>query len=217
MKIRYLGHSCFQWITDSGVKIVSDPYTKVGYELSKGLHADIVTVSHEHFDHNFLNGIQSIGSVVRGALTYEEKDVKIVGIATKHDPCGGRLRGENTVYKIYADGLVLCHLGDLGEVCTDELIEKIGAVDVLFIPIGGTYTIDCVQAKEYVDKIQPKAVIPMHYKPIDGSLDIATEVGFLQLFDEKSVSRKVGELCIEAKEVSSMNGKIIFMERTDKV
>jgi len=213
MKIRYLGHSCFSITLDSGVTIVTDPYTKVGYELPKGIKADIVTVSHGHFDHSYIAAIGGGPAIVSEAGEYEADGLEIVGKESFHDPKGGALRGKNVIFTIIADGVRICHLGDLGEAYTAELTKKIGDVDVLLIPIGGTYTIDGTQAKEYVEKLQPNIVIPMHYLPDDGALDISDEKGFLSLFDEKNITRVGAEYTFTKKDIEGAKKKIVFMER----
>ncbi len=182
MKIRYLGHSCFEITTDKGIKIITDPYAKVGYELPKGLAADIVTVSHGHFDHCFTAGV-AYNRLMNTADCFEERGVEICGISSYHDEVAGAKRGKNILFKIKADGLTLCHMGDIGEKVAPALIEKIGEVDILMLPVGGTYTVDSLGAKKYVDEISPRAVLPMHYRPADGSLDIAEIQPFLSLFD----------------------------------
>ena len=208
MKIRYLGHSCFELTSKSGVKIITDPYTGVGYELPCPLVADIITVSHCHFDHNYTQAVSG-GYIVSDLGITEVNGVKIEGIASFHDDKNGALRGKNIVYKIIVDGMVVCHLGDLGEPCNPALVGKIGEVDVLLLPIGGTYTIDAIGAKAYVDALQPKMVIPMHYKPSDGALDIDGVQNFLSLCPkDKIISAIDGEA-----EIDETRCGVLYMER----
>ncbi len=209
MKIEYFGHSCFLITTGAGVRILTDPYTKVGYELPAGLRADVVTVSHEHFDHNHVSSLEYAGTLVKGEGSRIERGVRLTGIATFHDSENGRLRGKNTVYKIEAEGITLCHMGDIGEPYTPCLAEKIGKVDVLFIPVGGNYTIDAVEAKRYVEGICPQTVILMHYRPADGKIDIDTEQSFLSLTAEYAEYN--GEYHTEE------NQRVVFMRRKSKV
>ncbi len=211
MKIEYFGHSCFRIISDKGTCVVTDPYTKVGYELPKDVLTDLVTVSHSHFDHNYIYGLRGPRVVIQNADDYAFDDVKISGFVCNHDEKGGALRGKNIVFTIKVDGLRVCHLGDLGEPCSKEILGKIGKVDVLLIPVGGTYTIDALQAKEYVEKVQPKIVIPMHYKPADGSLDITDEKAFLSLFDNVIYAPK--NRALNLKEYIKDEMQILFMER----
>ncbi len=184
MKIRYLGHSCFELTTKNGIKIVTDPYQGVGYAMPQDLCADIVTVSHGHFDHNYTAGVRHKVALT-SAARYEERGVAIYGVPSYHDEVKGEKRGGNILFKMEADGLTLCHMGDVGEPCTNELVKKIGGVDILLIPVGGTYTVDAAGATEYIRRIQPKAIIPMHYLPEDGSLHIAPIEVFLRLWGGK--------------------------------
>lgn len=207
MEIRYLGHSCFVLIDKNGKTVLTDPYTKVGYELPSGLSVDVVTASHAHFDHKYLDGI----SYTRLIDEAGQQDVNIIGIESYHDPKQGALRGKNVIYKITVDGIIVCHLGDLGEVVYPEMIEKIGKVDVLLIPVGGTYTINAAQAKAYVDALQPKAVIPMHYRPLDGVLDIESADGFLKLFNEQEIERISSG--ITQYDLNADRKRILYMER----
>lgn len=212
MKITYLGHSCFKITTANGTVVITDPYKGVGYELPCGLTADVVTVSHEHFDHNNTNSIDT-ACVIDGVQAREINGVRITGVKTFHDEKNGALRGENIVYKIVADGICVCHLGDLGEKCSKVLVEKIGKVDVLLIPVGGTYTIDAIEAKKYADAINARVVIPMHYKPEDGTIDITNAKAFLSLFDGVDYSYENGEADLSSIDFSYNERKIIYLER----
>lgn len=182
MKIRYLGHSSFLITSGAGVAVVTDPYApEVGFKMPK-VSADIVTVSHRHYDHDNVKAVD--GSPV---ILEKEPQLSICGIDIRsvgcfHDDAGGKKRGENRIFKFRIDGINVCHLGDLGEPCSDGLIEKIKPVDVLMIPVGGNYTIDARTAKEYVEKLLPKVVIPMHYRVSGGKVDIDGVDGFLKLF-----------------------------------
>ncbi len=208
MQIRYLGHSCFEFISKDGKRIITDPYTKVGYELPRGLYADVLTLSHAHFDHNYAQAVNS-KAVITEAKNYLVDGVKIEGIESYHDPKMGALRGKNIIYKITVDGVTLCHMGDIGEECSIELAEKIGKVDVLLIPVGGTYTVDAFGAKYYIEKIKPKTVIPMHYKPLDGALDIADIQPFLDLFKDEPIKKVLDGVT----EIDADTSGIIYIER----
>ncbi len=213
MTLEYLGHSCFCLQSKKGTRVLTDPYTKVGYELPDGVIADIILVSHGHFDHNYTQGVKNAVVKITKAGRYEYDDIVVNGFVCDHDEKGGVLRGKNIVNTIYVDGLKICHLGDLGEACSDELIGKIGKVDVLLIPVGGTYTIDSTQAKEYVERIQPKIVIPMHYKPQDGTLDITDEKAFLSQFERVVYVKKNTAIDLHTYIADKM--QILFMERKE--
>ena len=186
MNICYWGHSCFKITSAQGTSIVTDPYTGIGYELPSGLSADAVTISHAHFDHNFIQAVQ-MDRVISTIGAHLVADIQILGIPSWHDEKRGALRGSNIIYKYNVDGITICHLGDLGEDISAELVERIGMVDVLLLPVGGTYTVDALGAKKYIDCLQPKVVIPMHYKPEDGALDIAPIHTFLSLYSPRDI------------------------------
>jgi L-ascorbate metabolism protein UlaG (beta-lactamase superfamily) len=163
MEINWLGHSCFR-LKGKDVTLITDPYDKsVGYSLGRP-QADIVTVSHEHFDHGNATAISGNPKIIKGPGEYEIKNVFIKGISTFHDMEEGKARGRNTVYAITIDEVVICHLGDLGHVLTQAQAEELDEIDVLLVPVGGTYTIDATQAAEVVSLLEPKIVIPMHFQ-----------------------------------------------------
>ena len=163
MEISWLGHSCFR-IKGKQVTVITDPYSPdLGYSLNKA-EADIVTVSHQHPGHSYVQGINNNPRLVTGPGEYEINGVLITGISTFHDQEQGQKRGKNTVYLIEVDEVSVCHLGDLGHALTAEQVEEIDDVDVLLLPVGGLSTINASMAAEVVRQIEPKAVIPMHYK-----------------------------------------------------
>lgn len=163
MEITWLGHSCFK-IRGKQTTIITDPYSPdLGYSLGK-LNASIVTVSHLHPGHSFTAGVGGDPRAITGSGEYEISNVLVIGVATFHDEDRGKIRGGNTAYLIEIDEISICHLGDLGHVLTDEQVEELGNVDVLLVPVGGVSTIDSPVAAEIVRQLEPKAVIPMHYK-----------------------------------------------------
>ncbi len=163
MDISWLGHSCFR-IRGSHTIVITDPYPpSVGYSLGKPT-AHIVTVSHQHSGHSYVQGISGEPRLVIKPGEYEISGVLIIGIATFHDADRGEKKGKNIVYLMEVDEILICHLGDLGHVLTTEQVEEIGNVDVLLLPVGGVSTIDAPMAAQVVRQLEPKAVIPMHYK-----------------------------------------------------
>jgi len=179
MEIAWYGHACFR-LRDKGATVVTDPYDQsIGYTLPK-IRADIVTVSHNHADHNYVSGIKNAPKVVDGPGEYEIKGVFITGIATFHDRKKGAQRGRNTVFLLEFNGLTICHLGDLGHVPTQAQVEALSDIDVLLIPVGGVSTIGAPQAAEVISLLEPKIVIPMHYKTKALTLKLASVNRFLQ-------------------------------------
>ena len=163
MDINWLGHSCFR-IKGKESTIITDPcHPSIGYNLAN-LQADIVTLSHFHPGHSYTEAITCDFREIKGPGEYELQGTFITGISTFHDADQGKERGKNTVYLLEIDGMTLCHLGDIGHLLTSELIESMGEIDVLFLPVGGVSTIGATRGAEMVRKLSPKIVIPMHYK-----------------------------------------------------
>lgn len=144
MKIEYFGHSCFLMRSEGGVRFLTDPYTGVGYDMPRA-EAEYVTCSHGHFDHAFVEGVGGVREVISSPGAYERGGWKLEGIPAFHDEVRGARRGKNIVFVFEADGLRLCHMGDIGEAPSARLLDAIGRPDVLFIPVGGTYTVDAAR------------------------------------------------------------------------
>ncbi len=142
-----------------------DPFdpTMVGLKFPK-IEADIVTISHDHNDHNYVSGIKNHKKVIEGPGEYEISGISIIGISTYHDNAKGEKRGKNTVFVIESEGIRVCHLGDLGSKLDEKTIEKIGDIDILMVPVGGEFTIDATEAVEITKKLQASITIPIHYK-----------------------------------------------------
>ncbi len=179
MDITWLGLSCFR-IRGSQAIIITDPFPPgLGYTLGKQT-ADIVTVSHAHPSHSYDQGINSEHRLVKGPGEYEISGVLILGINTYHDSVKGQSRGKNTIYLMEIDGINVLHLGDLGHVLGDEPAEEIGNVDILLVPVGGVSTINAAMAAEVIRKLEPKVVIPMHYKTPKSDRDLEPVENFLK-------------------------------------
>lgn len=168
MTITYHGHSTFKLKGKRGT-VVTDPYDPaVGFQLPV-LTADIVTVSHDHFDHNAAGKVRGTSRRERPFLVdkpgeYEVGGISVFGVPSFHDNSKGTERGRNTIFTILLDDLRICHLGDLGHEITAELQEAIGEVDILLVPVGGVFSLSPEQAVKAVRALEPSIVIPMHYK-----------------------------------------------------
>lgn len=167
MKITWLGHASFLLASDSGTKVITDPYKPGMYGLNYdeiGESADVVTVSHDHEDHNNVSAVQGSPEVVKGTGSHEAKGLSFRGIASHHDDDKGGQRGSNTIFCFSMDGANVCHVGDLGHDLDADAVAEIGQVDVLLVPVGGNFTIDAATANGICEKLSPKVVIPMHYQ-----------------------------------------------------
>lgn len=164
MEITYLGHSSFR-IKSKKATVVTDPFDSgmVGLKFPK-VSADLITVSHDHKDHNRSDLVSGVKMVISEPGEYEVSEVSIIGIQTFHDNQEGKLRGKNTVYVFETEGLRLAHLGDLGHKLNDDVVEDLGTIDILMLPVGGVYTIGPTEASDIVRSIEPSIVIPMHYR-----------------------------------------------------
>ena len=179
MDICWLGHSCFR-IRGNNSTVVTDPYSpELGYSLGEPT-ANIVTVSHQHPGHYFSQGVGGEPRLVAGPGEYEIGGILIIGISSFHDEEKGQERGRNTVYIMEVDEVSICHLGDLGHVLTAGQVEEIDNVDVLLLPVGGVSTINAPMAAEVVRQLEPKIVIPMHYKTPAISRDMEPVERFLK-------------------------------------
>ena len=193
--------------------MVCDPYGDVGYVMPQ-VCADAVTVSHRHYDHDNTAAVGGNPTVIDAENVRSLPGVEISAVKSFHDGQRGKTRGENVIFKFRMDGIDVCHLGGLGEACTAELIDSILPVNVLLIPVGGNYTIDAEMAKEYVDRIMPDIVIPMHYRTKGCNLDIDKAEKFLCLFDGDNVSETDGS-SLELMRSDLIDGetKVVVLKR----
>jgi len=200
MKITWIGHACFSIEAAEG-QVVTDPFAKeVPYRLPK-LAADVVTVSHEHSDHNAADRIGGSPAAVRGVGELEAAGIPIRGIASWHDDQGGAQRGANRIYAFTLEGIRLAHLGDLGASLDAAQRAALADVEILFVPVGGTYTINAAQAAQIVRSLpELRIAIPMHFKT-DRIADwpIAPVEEFARLMDNV---RYVGASTVEVTRAS---------------
>ena len=214
MKIEYLGHSCFKLTESTGTSIVCDPYSEeVGFHMP-AISADAVTVSHGHYDHNAIEKVGGNPKIIDKESSIDLSGVEINSVKSFHDGNRGKKRGENIIFKLRMDGIDVCHLGDLGEDCSSDLIETVLPVNVLLIPVGGNYTLDAEMAKEYVDRIMPDIVIPMHYRTKDCKLDIDKVDEFLNLFDGECIEETEGNSVELSRSDLGGETKIIVLRKS---
>ena len=182
LKITWYGHAAFLITTGHGIKIITDPYKPGGSIVYRSIpdESDIVTVSHEHPDHNYVEGLPGKPTVIKGAGKHEVKGIVVEGTMTYHDDAGGSQRGDNIVFTFSADDIRVCHLGDLGHRLGDQEVQQIGQVDVLCIPVGGFFTIGPQEATRVADQLQPHLIFPMHVKTAKCNLPIEPVDAFLQ-------------------------------------
>ncbi len=178
MKIKFIGHSCFLVTTGDGIRILTDPYEPGSYDGAVKYRpvddeADVVLVSHGHTDHNYTAGVPGNPRVVDRPGETTAGTITILGVPCWHDSSHGSKRGGNIIFKVEADGLSFCHLGDLGHTLDTEAVEKLLPVDVLFLPVGGYFTLGSDDVDAVISSVDPKVVIPMHYKTSGVDFSIA--------------------------------------------
>lgn len=210
MNINWYGQSCFRIEAKEG-SVLIDPFSKeIGLKPPK-IKDDLILVSHQHRDHNNTGDANPEAIIIDGPGEYEKMGVAVKGILSYHDNEEGKERGLNTIYTIKAEEMTVCHLGDLGQnELTNEQIESIGDVDILMIPIGGTYTLNYEKAIKVIGQIEPKIIIPMHYKikdlkiELDGPEKFVKELG---LAPEKTDKYKIVKKNLPPEEV-----KLVLLE-----
>ena len=219
MTIQWYGHSCFKMSTKpegrgSGedVVIFTDPFDRaIGLRPPQG-KADIVTVSHDHHDHNNVGAIKGEPAVLDIPGEYSIKGVSIKGVNSFHDKKEGAERGLNTIFVFESEGLRFCHLGDLATSLDKKQLEEINGVDILAIPVGGGgFTLDGKEAKSVVDQVEPKMVFPIHYK---------TKQSKLKIDDEKKFCKEIGicpkekfpKIIIKKKDLETEKLQVVLMD-----
>lgn len=220
MIITYHGHSCFKLRGKDG-SVVTDPYEDaIGLSLPS-LSADIVTLSHDHADHNQAARISGTARrpkpfVIDHLGEYEVGGTSVFGVKSYHDDTQGAERGVNAIFTIALDGVRACHLGDLGHELTEDQINDIGIIDVLFVPVGGVYTINAKQAVAVVRALEPSIVVPMHYKtPAHDAKrfgELQTVEDFLKEFGAESATT-VDKLKVEADRLPE-EIEVVVLEKT---
>lgn len=189
MLIEHIGHAEFLITLESGFRILTDPYdASTGYPVRK-LEADGVLVSHHHHDHDAVENVTGFPQIIdyAGVHTFAP-DVRVTGIMADHDDAGGTKRGKTLLFLLEAEKLRLAHLGDLGCLLDADQLEALGQVDILLLPVGGFFTIDARQAAEVIDQLDPRIIIPMHYKTkCNADWPIAPVDEFLKLFDSRQI------------------------------
>jgi L-ascorbate metabolism protein UlaG (beta-lactamase superfamily) len=191
LRIRWHGHACFE--VGGSVTVVTDPHDGKSIGIAPPrVKADVVLVSHNHFDHNCVRLVskQESAVITKPVMTVEH-GVRIEGIESFHDEQGGAKRGNNTIFRFELDGTTFCHLGDLGHAVGDDIADRIGSVDVLFVPVGDVFTIGPETARGVIERIGPRVAIPMHYRTAGLSLSVKPLENFLALCPKEQIV-KVG-------------------------
>ena len=202
MKIKWNGHACFTITAPDGTTIVTDPYEPGAFDGAVGYgpvddRADVALVSHDHADHNYVQGLAGKPQVLTGPGS--AKGVEFAAVQTAHDEKEGTERGKNTLFAFEIDGVRVGFMGDLGHLLSDEQLAALGRIDVLLVPTGGVFTVGPEQAKQLVGQIKPKLVIPMHYKTPECGFPLAEVEDFAgQLAEVKKLGSSEVEISAAA-------------------
>ena len=216
MHIIWKGQSCFNILTSpkkgEQVSIVIDPYDEsIGLRVPS-LTADILFITHDHRDHNNIKAVKGNPFLIDGPGEYEISDIFIQGISAFHDNSQGKERGKTTIYTIETEGIRICHLGDLGQTeLTADQLSGLGDVDVLMIPVGGIYTIDGTQAAKIISQVEPRILIPMHYKIPGLKLELEGIDKFLKTMGLESVDKQ-NKLIIKKKDLPEGEARVVVLE-----
>jgi L-ascorbate metabolism protein UlaG (beta-lactamase superfamily) len=214
MKIKFLGHAAFVLTSDSGTRVLTDPYKSGCFNGAVGYgpiteKADVVTVSHDHEDHNCLDGLPEGYQAVAAAGRQSVAGVDITSVKTYHDGRGGKERGRNLVHVVTIDGIRIAHLGDLGHVLSDDQVREIGKVDVALLPVGGHFTLEPRDAMAVVRQLAPSVVVPMHFKTAVLDFPIKPVEDFLSLAGKHE---RAGTTEIEVKQDSLKGQRVVVLE-----
>ncbi len=213
MIITWIGHSCFKIqdkIGPDGTTLITDPFDKKIGLKPPAFEADIVTVSHDHYDHNNKKTIKGKPFIVEMAGEYDYHGVAIQGVESFHDAKNGGERGINIIYRIVMDNISVAHLGDLGHTLNDKQLEVLSGIDILLIPVGGKYTIGAQKAVEVVSQIEPRIVIPMHYKTPNLKLDIDKVDKFIKEMGVEPISED--KLKISKKDLPQEDMELVILK-----
>jgi L-ascorbate metabolism protein UlaG (beta-lactamase superfamily) len=215
MRIVWYGQSCFKIMakTNNGDKItiITDPFDKSLRLTPPRCSAEIVSISHDHYDHNNVKTISGEPFIIERPGEYDVRGVFIEGINSFHDSSKGEERGISTIYAINVEGLRICHLGDIGQKeLSSNQIDKIGDIDILMIPVGGIFTIDASEAVKIINQIEPSIVIPMHYKLPKIKEKLNTVDKFLEEIGEKKETLE--ELVIQKKDLTNQEMRVVVMK-----
>lgn len=215
MIIKYLGHASFL-IKSKGSTIITDPFDEemVGLKFPK-TESDIVTISHHHKDHDQIKNIKGTPLIIDWPGEFEKNDIRVFGYNTFHDTEKGAKRGQNVLYKFESEGITVLHCGDLGEVPDQKIIDEIGDIDILIVPVGGFYTIDAEAAKELCLKIEPSLIIPMHFNHDKLNQKTFKELSPVDEFLKKMGAEKkepLEELKVTKEELIDEESKVIVMK-----
>jgi L-ascorbate metabolism protein UlaG (beta-lactamase superfamily) len=210
LDVTWLGHGCFR-LRGKNAAVLTDPYPPaIGLKLPRQ-EADLVTISHAHENHNYLQAVREGAYEIKGPGEYEVAGVSVIGLSTFHDSEKGAKRGRNTVYLIEIDDVKVCHLGDLGHALDDADSETVSSVDVLLVPVGGRTAINAGEAAEVVRQLEPRYVVPMHYAIPGLKVELDSVDRFLKEMAVTAMEPQP-KLSVQASSAGEWETKVIVLE-----
>lgn len=211
MQIIWHGHSCFEFI-NSNVSVLIDPHDGKSIGIKPPVSkAGIVLVSHDHFDHNALRVVRgNHKDVVSYIGRVNIEGIDITGYPSFHDDENGALRGKNTIYRFMMDDISICHCGDLGDIPSDDVISEIKGVDMMFIPVGEVNTISLSKLDLFLKMVDPKIVIPMHYRVGGLTIPLKTLDDFIADIPEEMLVYVGNEVDLTMDDIPDFMGFWIF-------
>ncbi|MFQ6128772.1 MAG: MBL fold metallo-hydrolase [Thermoplasmata archaeon] len=209
MEIRWHGHACFEISND--ITVVTDPHDGRSIGIRQpNVIADLVLISHDHFDHNCSRIVRGNPKVIESDFKGTVKGARITSIETYHDKSKGEKRGMNRVFFLDMGGTKFCHLGDLGHIPAEEKVSKMRSMDVLFVPVGDVFTIGAKDAAEIAKSARPRICVPMHYRVGGLSLSIRPVDDFLGYFPEEQIIRVGNQVSFEQEDLGGKMNIWVF-------
>jgi len=209
MEIKFYGHACFS-VTEGGITVVTDPFQEeIGLKMPK-LSADAVTVSHNAPPHNNVDAIEGDPKIFSWPGEYETKGIHFKLIHSFHNPKEDKEQLENSISVINWGNIRLCHLGAQGTKLTPEQLEQVGEVDILFVPVGGKGCLEPKKAKEVIEQIEPRVVIPMCYDTSGSKLGLGDLESFLSVMGAKA-EEPIDIFTVKRSELPEENSRLVVL------
>lgn len=209
MKLRFIGHACFL-IEINSLKVVTDPFDKsLLYDFPDGEVVDVVTVSHDHFDHSATDRLKVMKEILKSPVDKEIGGVKFKSKMFYHDNEMGKKRGKNLIFLIEGEGIKILHLGDLGHVPDEKDLDEFKNINILLLPVGGYFTIDAEKGEELIRILNPDIIVPMHYKTSKLDFPISPVEVFLK--NKENVHKLDSmEIEIDKSKIENLKGILVF-------
>lgn len=211
MRVRWHGHSCFEF-WDANTTVVVDPHDGRSIGIKPpAVSADVVLVTHNHYDHNAVRVVHGKHDDFIGRNgQFSAKGLSVEGLPAWHDSVKGAERGPNTMYLFEMDGISVCHCGDLGCIPDEDVLDRVRGVDMLFVPVGETFTMPLPEVKRFLEIVNPNVIVPMHYRVGGLSIPISPLDDFLEMIPEEAVDYIGNEIDVTREDIDGMKQCWVF-------